>query len=71
MEMEIVSKSLDGARLNEEEIAQLFIVRFFFREGLDPSAQRQHSPERKEPTGWLEWSQGQIIEKRSYLIVIQ
>jgi len=56
MEMEIVSKSLDGARLNEEEIAQLFIVRFFFREGLDPSAQRQHSPERKEPTGWLEWS---------------
>ena len=32
MEMEIVSKSLDGAVLNEEEIAQLFRVPLFSRE---------------------------------------
>jgi hypothetical protein len=32
MEMEIVSKSLDGAVLNEEEIAQLFRISLFSRE---------------------------------------
>ena len=74
MEMEIVSKSLDGALLNEEEIAQLLTIPLFSRESaMLLSAAREKSERTGSGLAQVHaqgWSQCRSVSEQLYVLCV-